>query len=171
MNKSLGMMALAGLLLLAVPILAHQDAPLERAVSDALLSLPHYGVFDNLAFAVNGPDVVLSGQVVLPITKDEAAKRVQRIKGIGKVVNSIEVLPLSPSDDAVRKNAYRALFGTSDLHKYSMGANPSIHIIVKGGHITLVGVVSSQSDADLALLSIRGVPGAQSQKSLLKIAK
>jgi hyperosmotically inducible protein len=150
---------------------AQSSTPLEQAVADALLSLPHYGVFDNLAFQINGTDVVLSGQVLLPLTKEEAGKRVAKIKGIGKIVNSVEVLPLSPSDDAVRMNAYRALFGTSSLYRYSMGANPSIHIIVKGGHITLVGFVSSREDADLALLAIRGVAGSLSQKSLLKVDK
>jgi hyperosmotically inducible protein len=150
---------------------AQPSNPMEQAIADALFSLPHYGVFDNLAFQVNGADVVLSGQVLLPITKVEAAKRVAKIKGVGKVVNSVEVLPLSGSDDAVRMVAYRALFGTADLYRYSMGANPSIHIIVKGGHITLVGFVSSKQDADLALLAIRGVAGSLSQKSLLQVVK
>jgi hyperosmotically inducible protein len=171
MKQSSWITVLIAVLVLCGTGFAQPSNPLEQAVADALFSLPHYGVFDNLAFQINGTDIVLSGQVLLPTTKAEAAKRVARIKGIGKVVNSVEVLPLSPSDDAVRMSAYRALFGTSNLYRYSMGANPSIHIIVKGGHITLVGFVSSKEDADLALLAIRGVGGSLSQKSLLQVVK
>jgi hyperosmotically inducible protein len=171
MKKVLLVAALAvvfGLSSLPLPAAAQG---LDDQIVKALLSLPHYGVFDNLAYELNGTDVVLSGQVLLPITKSEAGRRVARIAGIGKVTNDIEVLPLSNNDDAIRLVAYRALFGTSDLYRYSLGANPSIHIIVKGGHITLEGVVSTDTDAKTALLAIRGVPDSLSQKSNLKVVK
>jgi hyperosmotically inducible periplasmic protein len=144
---------------------------LEKSVLDALWALPQYGVFDNLSFNVEGKVVTLLGQVLLPITKSEAARRVKLVKGVEKVVNNIEVLPLSPNDDSIRLSAFRALFGTSDLYRYSRGADPSIHIIVKGGHITLEGVVSTKQDAALALLAVRGVSGSFLAKSNLKIEK
>jgi len=144
---------------------------IEDQVVSTLLSLPLYGVFDNLAYELEGTNVVLSGQVLMPITKEEAGKRVARIQGIGKLTNSIEILPLSGIDDAIRLRAYRMLFGTANLYRYSLGANPLIHIIVKGGHITLEGIVSSEDDAKLALLSIRGIQDSLSQKSSLKVSK
>jgi hyperosmotically inducible protein len=162
---------------IAFALMGTQEKPtapmgdLENSVLDALWSLPQYGVFDNLAFDVEGKVVTLQGQVLLPITKSEAARRVKLIKGVEKVINNIEVLPLSPNDDSIRLSAYRALFGTSDLYRYSRGADPSIHIIVKGGHITLEGVVLTKQDAELALLAVRGVPGSFSAKSNLKIEK
>ncbi len=171
MNKKIATAALAVLLVLGGAAAGHQGSILESAVSKALWTLPRYGVFDNLAFSVNGRDVVLSGQVLEPSTRQEAVRRVRRIRGVGRVVDSIEVLPVSPGDDAIRKAAYRALFATSALQRYAMGANPSIHIVVKDGHITLVGIVSSKEDAARALLAIRGVPGSMSQKSLLKVAE
>jgi len=36
------------------------------------------------------------------------ATRWQKIEGVEKVVNNIEVLPLSPNDDRIRKAVYRA---------------------------------------------------------------
>src|SRR3712207_7869334 len=42
--------------------------------------------------------VVLRGQVVRPITRSDAQGRVKRIKGVARVINQIEVLPLSPQD-------------------------------------------------------------------------
>jgi len=149
---------------------AAKSGDLEELIIRALWNLPRYNVFDSLAFKIDeGSVVTLLGQVIFPILKKEAGDRVAKIPGVAKVVNSIEVLPLSENDDSIRIRAYRALFGTADLYRYAMGANPSIHIIVKGGHITLEGTVSTKSDADLALLSLRGIPGSFSAKSNLKI--
>ena len=177
MKKLMMIMAFIASASIAFAFMGTQERPtppigdLEKSVLDALWALPQYGVFDNLSFEVKGKDVTLMGQVVLPITKSEASRRVKLVKGVGNVVNNIEVLPLSPNDDAIRLSAYRVLFGTSDLYRYSRGADPSIHIIVKGGHITLEGVVSTKQDADLALLAVRGVAGSFSVKSNLKFEK
>jgi hyperosmotically inducible periplasmic protein len=151
---------------IAVPV-----TELEKAVSAALWRLPHYGVFDNLAFKIEGDTVTLAGQVLMPITKEDAARRMKQIPGIKNVVNSIEVLPLSDNDDSIRIRAYRAIFGTADLFRYAMGADPTIHIIVKNGRITLEGVVSTKQDADMALLAAHGVTGTFGASSNLKIQK
>jgi osmotically-inducible protein OsmY len=148
-----------------------QTSDLQESVVKALLSLPHYGVYDNLYFEMSGPDVTLMGQALLEITKAEAGKRVARIRGIGKVTNTIEVLPPSPSDDALRFSVYRAIFGSADLHRYSMGADPTIHIIVKGGHVTLVGMVSTDQDKQRAEMVSKSLPGIMSFKNELRIEK
>jgi hyperosmotically inducible protein len=85
---------------------------------------------------------------------------VAHLAGVNRVVNKIEVLPLSPYDDSLRRRAYRAVFGTAGLWRYAMGANPSIHIVVDRGRITLEGVVANASDAQLAYMAARGVSGA-----------
>lgn len=153
---------------------AQSQAPagaLQESIVKALLSLPHYGVYDNLYFETSGPDVTLQGQALLEITKAEAGKRVARIRGIGKVTNSIEVLPPSPSDDALRFSIYRAIFGSADLHRYSMGADPTIHIIVKGGHVTLVGMVSTDQDKQRAEMVSKSQPGILSFKNDIRVEK
>ena len=128
-------------------------------VRKELVTLPYYGVFDNLAYKVEGDTVTLYGQVVRPSTRSDAARRVARIKGVGRVVNHIEVLPLSGFDDQIRREAYRAIFNTSSLYRYALGANPSIHIVVNRGHLTLEGVVGNRMDRQLAEFAARAVGG------------
>lgn len=148
---------------IAAPATSNQQETGGQQISEQvrkeLVTLPYYGVFDNLAYRVEGSTVVLYGQVVRPVTRSDAESRVARIKGVEHVVNNIEVLPLSPFDDTIRARTYRTLFSTGNLSRYAMGANPSIHIVVKGGNVTLEGVVSSEADRDLASMAARNVPG------------
>jgi osmotically-inducible protein OsmY len=48
---------------------------------------------------------------------------------------------------------------------------PSIHIIVKNGNVTLVGVVDNESDKNLANLRANGVPNVFSVKNDLAVVK
>jgi hyperosmotically inducible protein len=142
-----------------------------KEVRHELATLPYYGVFDWLEFEVS-PDntVVLRGQVVRPTTKSDAEARVREIDGVSKVVNEIEVLPLSPGDDRLRIALYRALYNwDSPLFRYATQAVPPIHIIVKGGRAVLKGVVASKADSDLAYLRARGVPGLFDVKNELQV--
>lgn len=147
------------------------SARVIRQVRHELVTLPYYGVFDWLQFEVR-PDntVVLRGQVVKPTTKSDAEARVKDVDGVSKVVNEIEVLPLSPQDDRLRRAIYRKLYGNdSPLFRYAVQAIPSIHIIVKNGHATLKGVVANKGDAQLAYIRARGVPGLFDVKNELQI--
>jgi len=143
---------------------------LVREIRHELVTLPYYGVFDWLQFEPQGDTVILRGQVVRPTTKSDAESRVKEIEGVGKVVNQIEVLPLSPSDDRLRRALYRQIYGqNSPLFRYATQSVPSIHIIVDRGHATLKGVVSNKGDATQAYIRARGVPGLFSVKSELII--
>jgi hyperosmotically inducible protein len=140
----------------------------SKKVRHELVTLPYSGVFDNLAYKVEGNTVTLYGQVVRPSTRKDAERRVAKIKGVERVVNNIEVLPLSSFDDDVRISTYRALVRTGGLYRYFMGTNPSIRIIVNRGHLTLEGVVANNSDRNLANIVARGVPGAFSVTNNLR---
>jgi len=131
----------------------------SKSIRKALVTLPFYGVFDNLAYQVNGDTVTLSGQVVRPSTRQDAERRVSRINGVGRVVNQIEVLPLSSFDDSIRARAYHTVFNTAGLYRYAMGANPSIHIVVNRGQLTLEGLVGSKADSQFAEVAARQVSG------------
>ena len=131
-----------------------------RKIRSELVTLPYYGVFDNLAYKVEGSTVTLYGQVVRPSTRKDAERRVSRIPGVERVVNNIEVLPLSGFDDSLRVGTLRAIQRTGSLYRYFLGANPSIHIVVNRGHVTLEGVVANEGDRRLAYIAARGVPGA-----------
>jgi hyperosmotically inducible periplasmic protein len=166
---------LLGSSLSVVPIVSHaqgkqQNEPrqnLIREVRHQLVLLPYYSVFDNLAFKVEGDTVILEGQVVRPTLKSDAENVVKKIEGIGRVVNNIEVLPPSPMDDQLRRAVYRTIFGDPGLSRYAESAVPSIHVIVKNGNVTLVGVVDSEADKNLVNLRVNGVPNVFSVKNEL----
>ncbi|HZS51423.1 MAG TPA: BON domain-containing protein [Bryobacterales bacterium] len=144
---------------------------LEREVRHELVMLPLYGVFDNLAFKVDGYKVDLMGQVTRPTLKADAERAVQSIEGVESVDNKIEVLPLSPNDDRIRLAMYRAIYGDSSLSRYALRAVPTIHIIVKNGNVTLEGAVSSEADKNLAGIRARGVSGVFSVTNNLRVVK
>lgn len=131
----------------------------SEKIRKQLVTLPYYGVFDNLAYKVEGGTVTLYGQVVRPSTRTDAARRVAKVEGVSQVINNIEVLPLSGFDDSIRYRAYRSIVRTAGLYRYMMGTNPSIHIVVKNGHVALEGVVSNKGDKTLAYMAVNQVPG------------
>jgi hyperosmotically inducible protein len=143
---------------------------LAKEVRHQLVLLPYYSVFDNLAFKIDGDKVTLLGQVVRPTLKSDAEAAVKSIEGVAAVVNNIEVLPVSPMDDQLRIAVYRAIYHDSALFRYGESAVPSIHIIVKNGNVTLVGVVDNESDKNLAYLRASGVPNVFSVKNELTVA-
>jgi len=143
---------------------------LIKEVRHELRLLPYYTVFDNLGFRVDKDKVTLVGQVVLPTLKSDAEAAVKSIEGVARVVNDIEVLPVSPMDDQLRRAVYRAIYGDTVLSRYSFQAVPTIHIIVKNGSVTLEGVVDSESDKNLANLRANAVPNVFSVKNNLTVA-
>lgn len=144
---------------------------ITREVHHELVMLPYYGVFDNLAYRVDGTTVTLLGQVTDPVLKSDAGNVVKRIEGVTKVDNQIQVLPLSPMDNQTRIAEYRAIYGYPGLDRYGMQAIPSIHIIVSNGKVTLEGVVDSQADKDLATVRANTVSGVFSVTNNLQVAK
>lgn len=153
------------LLLLPMTLLA---ADLVKEVRHELVTLPYYGVFDNLAYRVDGSKVTLFGQVREPKLKSDAERAVKSIEGVSAVDNQIEVMPLSPSDDQVRLAVYRAIYSKPSLQRYQMGAVPPIHIIVKNGDVTLEGVVATTGDKDVAGIAANGVGGVHKVVNNLK---
>ena len=143
----------------------------EREVRHELVMLPYYGVFDNLAYRVNGSTVTLLGQVTRPALKDDAGKAVRNIEGIERVDNQIRVLPLSSMDDHIRLAEYRAIYSQPGLEKYALQAIPPIHIIVENGHVTLEGVVANQADKDMAYVRANSVSGVFSVTNNLRVEK
>jgi len=132
---------------------------ITKEVRHELLMLPWFGVFDNIAFRVDGSTVTLLGQVVRPSLKSDAENAVKHIEGVEKVVNQIEVLPTSPMDDRLRLELYRGIYGYPALEKYALGVQKPIRIIVKNGHVALEGVVDNEADKNLAGMRANGVPG------------
>lgn len=142
---------------------------ITKEVRHRILSLPDFGTFDNIAFKLNGYDVILYGQVVQPSLKDDAAKVIRKIEGVERVENHIEVLPTSGNDDRIRRDVFVAIYRYGPLQHYGVGSNRPIRIIVNHGNVTLEGVVDRQADKNMAYIRANGVPGVFSVKNNLVV--
>lgn len=142
---------------------------ISREVYHELVMLPQLTIFDNLSYKIDGGTVTLMGDVRNAVLKDEAQQAVKNIEGVQNVNNEIEILPPSPNDDRIRRAVARSLFNDDRLFKYSMGSVPPIHIIVKGGHVTLDGVVDNQTDKNEAGIRAKSVPGVFSVQNNLRV--
>ena len=199
MNKS--HLALASLLLGSVlSALAQEPSPrpqssesigrMAELIYKKIVRLPNYGVFDQIRFGIHDYTVYLRGFASRPTLKDSAERLVKKLEGVDKVVNEIEVLPLSRHDDNIRLGVYRAIYGHSALQRYSstrgrlfdsqvrrnsgITNDPpvgwhAIHIIVKNGHVTLEGVVDRPMDSSIAEIQALSVPGVFSVTNDLEV--
>jgi osmotically-inducible protein OsmY len=168
--------------------------PIQRmaeAIRKQLVTLPQYGVFDDLHFAIKGSTVILRGEASRPTLKSAAENAVKKIEGVQSVENEIEVLPLSPNDDRIRAAVYRSIYGHPAMTRYTSNRGPqfnsltrrtmgitqdppigwhAIHIIVKNGNVTLKGVVQNSSDAAIAEMRANITPGVFSVDNDLLVA-
>lgn len=174
---------------------ANEQKVLEIAkqVRNDIVRLPQYGVFDDIYFGIKDSTVILSGEASRPVLKSSAENVVKKIKGVERVENNIEVLPVSPNDDRIRAAVYRRIYGYPALQRYTSNRGPTarwrsltartmgitndppigyhaIHIIVKNGNVTLKGVVDNSSDAAMAEMTANTTPGVFSVTNDLQIA-
>ena len=127
-----------------------KDLQVAHDVSRQVLTYPQFSIFDSVHMQVDNGIVTLTGKVTMPYKKNDIEKRVARIDGVHQVVNKITVLPVSSFDDELRFRIARAIYGNSSFWNYGSMANPPIHVIVENGHVTLDGVVNSNTDRMLA---------------------
>ena len=145
--------------------LAQQQPParfterVQKEVIHKVLMLPNYDVFDSISFKVEGYNVVLLGYVSQPYLKSDAERAVKKIEGVEKVDNRIEVLPVSPNDERLRSQLFRAIYHYGPLQRYALPPIKPIRIIVNRGHVILEGVVDSAMDKNLANIRANEVPG------------
>jgi hypothetical protein len=159
-----------------------------------LLQLPYYSVFDFLAFKYDRGTAVLMGYAYAPALKQDAEHAIKRVAGVDTVQNNVEQLPPSQMDDQIRWREYYAIYSDPFLSKYAPGAamlwghrhrfggfagiwgdgyepagNYPIHIIVKNGRVSLMGVVDDDGDRTIAEMKARGVPGTFEVKNELLV--
>lgn len=179
---------------LAPPALA-QSADDKRRADDiriALLRLPYYGVFDFLSFTYEKGTVTLMGFAYAPRLKEDAEEAVKRVRGVDTVANQIEVAPASLNDDRIRRATFYSIYTDDFLSRYSPGGargayidavefgrfpgtqplgNYPIHIVVKGGRVTLLGMVSNDADKQIAGVRAREVTGTFGVENELIVEK
>ena len=157
---------------------AVQESTLQ--VRRALERLPYYGVFDSLTYSVDRGTVTLTGFVYRGDLRKDAEKAVGRVSGIDEVANQIEVLPASQNDDRIRWATFYRIYADDFLSRYAPGGawaaryeliqarrfpglqpfgNYPIHIVVKNGRTTLLGIVDNEADKTVAGMRAREVTG------------
>jgi hyperosmotically inducible protein len=144
---------------------------LEKKVYKEIIKMPYYGAFDHIAFKVEGDTVTLFGSVIRPITKQHAGNRVKDIAGVSRVINNIEVLPLSSFDDSIRYRTLQTFSNTGGLYRYFWEPNPQVRIIVKNGNVSLEGYVANRGDYNLMNILANGVTGVFNVQNNLIIEK
>ena len=187
--------ALASFVAVAVATPHGQSAAARQAterVRTALEGLPSYGVFDFVAFQIDRESVTLLGYAYQGTLKSDATKAVRDIGGIDEIGNSIELLPASQNDDRIRWATFYRIYTDDFLSRYAPGGaigarydarqfarfpgmqpygTYPIHIIVKGGRTTLLGVVDSESDKTVAGLRAREIDGVFGVENELVVNK
>jgi osmotically-inducible protein OsmY len=185
---------LAAVLLVGPPVGAQSPEDKRRAddIRIALLRLPYYGVFDFLSFTYERGTVTLRGFAYASGLKEDAAAAARRVRGVDEVVNEIEVAPPSLNDDRIRRAAFYAIYTDDFLSRYApggarqaymdalefgrwpgvqpLGSYP-IHIVVKGGRITLLGLVDNAADKQMAGVRAREVSGVFAVENELVVRK
>jgi len=178
-SRSIAAVILAGCVAMAALAAAQQSAAgqqkmeqrITQEVRHQLVMLPQLSIFDNLAYKVDGGTVTLLGQVRTAVLKGDAENAVKGVEGVEHVDNQIQILPVGPNDDRIRRDVARAIFNDSRLFQYAIQSVPPIHIIVNRGHVSLEGVVANQGDKDAAGLRANGVPGVFSVQNNLQVEK
>jgi hyperosmotically inducible protein len=127
-----------------------RDLRLADDIGHSIVGYTRLTIFDDINATVENGAVVLTGKVTMPFKKSDIEHRIAKIDGVRSVRNDITVLPVSPFDDSLRYRISRAIYNNPSFWNYASMANPPIHIIVEGGHVTLSGVVNSNVERMLA---------------------
>src|SRR5262245_21664431 len=119
---------LSALLVLDLAAPARADEPSNLAIfNDVSTQVQHcafFSVFDAVHASIDNGVVTLSGKVAMPYKAMDIAKRVAKVDGVSQVLNQIDVLPVSESDNELRFRTDRAIYRNSSLSMYGIGANP-----------------------------------------------
>jgi hyperosmotically inducible protein len=167
--------ALVGLVIaafVALPTTARaqmSDAALGERVADAVLNYAKFSIFDDVNINVDNRNVVLTGRVTIPLKRTELEQRVAKIDGIRSLTNEIGVLPVSQTDDRLRRVVANAIYNHPNFWRYAQRAHPPIHIIIEHQRVTLTGVVENQGDRILAY-SLAQVSGVLSVENRLQVS-
>lgn len=180
---------------LATTTLRAQSVAAEETtlmVQRALQRLPYYGVFDFLAFGVDRGTVTVTGYAYHGNLKSDVANAVKRVAGVDELGNKVEVLPASQNDDRIRWSTFYNIYTDDFLSRYAPGGAMSaryealsfarfpgmqplgmypIHIIVKNGRTTLLGIVDNEADKTIAGVRAREVTGVFGVENDLTVSR
>src|ERR1700735_5205402 len=141
--------SLAGAADKANPALPKTDAEIAKSVQHEIRMYSRYTLWDYLYFRVTNGQVELMGAVTQPFKKSDIQHIVAKLPGVTSVTDNVEVLPLSPNDNLLRRQVAAALFRDPVFRTYAAEPVPAIHIIVENGHVTLTGIVANDFEKNL----------------------
>jgi hyperosmotically inducible periplasmic protein len=148
------------------------DAQLQQKIVGKLqYDRVGYGnAFNAISVNVQNGVVTLGGNALGPVAADSAVSLVSHFPGVQDVINNIQVDPLSPMDNRIRMQVYRAIYGYPSLNKYAIDPAQPIRITVVNGNVTLNGVVLNKADKDVAGIRANSVPGVFKVTNDLQVA-
>jgi len=127
-----------------------KDLQVFNDVSQQVRRYVYFTIFDDVSASVKNGVVTLTGKVTMPFKAKEIETRAAGVDGVTRVVNQLEVLPVSIFDDELRYQIARAIYGNPSFWHYAAMVNPPIHVVVEHGRVTLTGVVNSNVERMLA---------------------
>ncbi len=127
-------------------------------------------VYNAITVSVQNGVATLGGHALGPVAKQSALNLAKNTRGVTNVVDHIQVDPVSPMDDGLRRQVARAVYGYPSLNKYAINPANPIRITVINGHVILSGVVDSQADKNVAGIQANGVPGVFSVTNNIQVA-
>ena len=149
------------------------DAALREELAKKLSTYTvGYGTtaFTSLNLGVKDGVVTLGGTVYWEPDRGAALDLVANTPGVRDVIDNIQIAPLSPNDDLLRRQLARAIYGEAQLQKYAVDPAKPIRIIVINGNVTLEGVVDNKGDRDVAGIRANTVPGVFKVTNNLQVA-
>lgn len=144
-------------------------AKLQKAIAYGLLGYVPVA-FQAIGVEVRNGVVLLNGHAAGPIAASDAVAIVENTKGVKDVINDIQIDPVSPMDEQIRVEEFRAIYGFPMLNQYAIDPEKPIRIQVENGHVTLYGEVQTQAEKNAAGVRANTVPGVFSVKNELMVA-
>jgi osmotically-inducible protein OsmY len=144
----------------------------EKLLKAITYDMVGYGTtaFDAITVQVQNGVATLGGHAYGPVDASDAVAIVANTKGVRDLIDNIQVDPVSPNDDRIRRQVFRAVYSFPMLNQYLIDPAKPIRIQVENGHVTLYGTVDTQSQKDAAGIQANTVPGVFSVTNDLEVA-
>jgi len=126
--------------------------------------------FQAITVQVQNGVAIVGGHAAGPVAAADAMAVVENTKGVRDVVDNIQVDPVSPNDDRIRAQVFRAVYGYPLLNQFLMDPEKPIRIQVENGHVTLYGMVDNQAEKNAAGIQANTVPGVFSVTNDIQVA-
>ena len=149
---------------------AESDNALANQIASKVRRYVSYTIFDDVQIAVDNGVATLSGRVTMPYKADDLGRIAARVQGVQEVKNEIAALPVSISDDRLRRSLARQIYRDSLFSTYAFQAYPPIHIVVENGRVTLTGAVGSEVERVKAEMIARTTFGVFNVENRLVVA-